>query len=38
MKNYFFRSEEIKGEIKVYPLSNQTDETGNKINETLQEL
>lgn len=35
MKNYFFRSEEIKGEIKVYPLSNQTDETGNKIDETL---
>ena len=35
MKNYFFRSEEIKGEIKVYPLSNQTDETGNKIDENL---
>lgn len=35
MKNYFFRSEEIKGEIKVYPLANQTDETGNKINEAL---
>lgn len=35
MKNYFFRSEEIKGEIKVFPLSNQTDETGLKINETL---
>ena len=35
MKNYFFRSEEINGKIKIFPMSNQTDETGNKINESL---
>ena len=35
MKNYFFRSEELKGEIRVFPIANQKDETGNVINETL---
>lgn len=35
MKNYFFRSEEIKGEIRIFPVKNQKDETGNPINESL---
>ena len=36
MKNYFFRSEEVKpGIIKVFPIVNQKDETGNVINEAL---
>lgn len=35
MKNYFFRSEEIKGMVKIFPMKNQNDETGTAINESF---
>lgn len=36
MKKYFFRSEEDKkGDIRVFPIANQKDETGKDIDETL---